>query len=141
MLVSLLFASRTTENGVRDLERILEQARIYNAEHGITGVLCYSPTVFMQVLEGGRSEVNRLYARILRDEKHHRDVELLHYGEIAERSYSSWTMGRVDISRLNASIVLKYSEKTDFDPYATPGLMSMAMLKELVATASIHGRS
>lgn len=141
MLVSLLFVSRTTETGRQELDRILQQARGYNAEHGITGALCYNNNIFMQVLEGSRTEVNRLYSRILQDHKHHSDVELLHYAEIGERRYSGWTMGRVDISRLNASIVLKYSECTDFNPYATSGEMSLAMLNELVATASIVGRA
>ncbi|MGC9560906.1 MAG: BLUF domain-containing protein [Brachymonas sp.] len=140
MLVSLLFVSRATEAGLHDLENILHQSRAYNAEHGITGALCYSKNIFMQVLEGSRTDVNHLYGRILQDQVHHEDVQLLHYSEITERSYSGWTMGRVDISRLNMSIVLKYSERPEFNPYLTSGEMSMAMFRELIATANIAGR-
>lgn len=140
MLVRLLYVSRAADAALKDLDNILQHARTYNAEHGITGTLCYSSNVFMQVLEGSRTEVNRLYATILRD-PHHSDVELLHYEEISERCYSSWTMGRVDISRLNTSTVLKYSEGADFNPYANSGKMALAMLQELVATANIVGRA
>ncbi len=139
MLVSLLYVSRIADHALEDLDNILQRSRAYNAEHGITGALCYSKNVFMQVLEGSRHEVNRLYAIILRD-PHHSDVELLHYTEITERSYAGWTMGRVDVSRLNASIVLKYSEKMEFNPYVNSGHMSRAMLDDLIATASIVGR-
>ena len=140
MLVRLLYVSRAADAALKDLDNILQHARSYNAEHGITGALCYSSNIFMQVLEGSRTEVNRLYATILRD-PHHSDVELLHYEEISERSYSGWTMGRVDISRLNTSTVLKYSEHADFNPYANSGKMALAMLQELVATANIIGRA
>jgi hypothetical protein len=41
---------------------------------------------------------------------------------------------------LNTSIVLKYSETHDLDPYAVSGGVSLALLEELMATASIIGR-
>ena len=141
MLVRLLYASRSSQpHTAALLESILTQSHTHNPSRGITGILCYSGDIFMQVLEGSRTEVNRLYATILRD-PHHSDVELLHYEEISERSYSGWTMGRVDISRLNTSTVLKYSEHADFNPYANSGKMALAMLQELVATANIIGRA
>ena len=90
MLVRLLYVSRAADAALNDLDNILQHARNYNAEHGITGALCYSSNIFMQVLEGSRTEVNRLYATILRD-PHQSDVELLHYEEISERSYGSFS--------------------------------------------------
>jgi hypothetical protein len=37
--------------------------------------------------------------------------------------------------------LLKYSERPELDPYAVSGNVSMALLQELMATASIVGRS
>ena len=54
-----------------------------------------------------------------------------------ERRFGSWTMGLVDVSRVNASVLLKYSERAVLDPYAVSGKVSMALLEELIATASI----
>jgi hypothetical protein len=68
-------------------------------------------------------------------------VVLLSYDEISERSFGSWTMGLVNIAKLNTSILLKYSERPEFDPYSVSGNVSMALLQELMATASIVGRS
>jgi phage pi2 protein 07 len=76
----------------------------------------------------------------MRDTRH-TDVVLLHYQEIRERRFSGWTMGQVNLSKLNTSIVLKYSERPELDPYAVSGDVSMALLEELMLTASIIGRA
>ena len=122
------------------IESILTQSRRRNPELGITGVLCHADGVFMQVLEGGREAVNQLYRRICSDTRH-TDVILLHYEEITERRFGGWTMGQVNLSKLNTSIVLKYSERPEFDPYGVSGKVSLALLEELMATASIIGRA
>ena len=140
MLVRLLYVSRAADAALKDLDNILQHARTYNAEHGITGALCYSSNIFMQVLEGSRTEVNRLYATILRD-PHHSDVELLHYEEISERRFGSWTMGHVDIATVNPSLLLKYAKLPVLNPFNCSGHASMALLEELMATASVIGRS
>jgi len=71
----------------------------------------------------------------------HTDVVLLHYEEIKERRYSGWSMGQVNLAKLNASVVLKYSETPQLDPYAVSGDVSLTLLEELMATAAIMGRS
>ena len=141
MLVRLLYASRPAEQNVCDVvQSVLQQSHAHNPQNGITGVLCHTEQVFIQVLEGGREAVNALYGHILRDPRH-KDVVLLDYEEIQERRYAGWTMGQVNLSKLNTSIVLKYSERPELDPYAVSGKVSLALLEELMATASIIGRA
>ena len=70
-----------------------------------------------------------------------RQVVLLHFEEITERRFSGWTMGQVNLARINPSIVLKYSETPTLNPLAVSGRVSMALLEELIATASIIGRT
>jgi hypothetical protein len=84
--------------------------------------------------------VSELYGHIQRDARH-KDVVLLHYEEITERRFGGWTMGQVNLARINTSILLKYSERPELDPYAVSGQVSLALLEELMATASIIGRS
>jgi len=140
MLVRLLYASRSAEPVTSALiDSILIQSRSHNPENGITGILCWGGDFFMQVLEGGRPEVNQLYNRIVADPRHC-DSVLLHYEEATERHFVSWTMGQVNLAKINPSIVLKYSAKPTLDPYAVSGRASMALLEELIATASIIGR-
>jgi hypothetical protein len=139
MLVRLMYASRAAAEVDQDmLLAILRKSKTDNPGLGVTGVLCCSGGVFLQVLEGGRSAVNRLYNRIVADPRH-RDVELLLYQEIAERRFAGWSMGQVDMARLNPALLLKYSETATLDPYAVSGDVSMALFEELVATAAIVG--
>jgi hypothetical protein len=139
MLVRLLYASRAAESVNADaLAAIVKRSKDHNPRVGVTGVLCFCTNahVFLQVLEGGRDAVSALYNRIAQDPRHH-DVALLSYEEIGERSFSSWSMGQVNMSKLNPALVLKYSESAILDPYAVSGKASLALFNELVATASI----
>jgi hypothetical protein len=141
MLVRLLYASRLVDTeSTTATESILAQSRTHNPASGITGILCYGGGIFLQALEGGRSQVSELYGHIQKDTRH-KDVVLLHYEEIMERRFGGWTMGQVNVAKLNTSILLKYSEKPEFNPYAVSGDVSLALLEELMATASIMGRS
>jgi Sensors of blue-light using FAD len=140
MLVRLLYASRAVNPDSQAIEEILAKSREGNPGSGITGILCYGGGIFLQAIEGGRNAVNELYGHIQRD-KRHKDVILLHYEEIEERRFGSWTMGQVNMSKINHSILLKYAERPELDPYAVSGRVSLALLEELMATASIIGRA
>jgi hypothetical protein len=50
-------------------------------------------------------------------------------------------MGQVSISKVNQSILLKYSEKGELDPYSVSGKVSLALLEDLMASAQICGRT
>jgi hypothetical protein len=139
MLVRLLYASRAIDPSAEAIEAILAQSRQYNPTSGITGILCYGGGIFLQAIEGGRMPVSELYGHIQRDARH-KDVVLLHYEEISERRFGGWTMGQVNMSKINHSILLKYAEKPELNPYAVSGQVSLALLEELMATASIIGR-
>ena len=140
MLVRLLYASRAIDAASAGIEGILAQSRQGNPGLGITGILCYGGGIFLQAIEGGRGAVSDLYGHIQRDQRH-KDVVLLHYEEISERRFSGWTMGQVNMSKINASILLKYAERPELDPYSVSGKVSLALLEELMATASIIGRA
>ena len=137
MLVRLMYASRAALTfGAEELSAVLRQSTSNNPRQGVTGVLCFSGEIFLQVLEGGRSQVSALYNRIVQDPRH-RDVVLLNYEEIDERSFAGWAMGQVNMARLNPALLLKYSEAAVLDPYAVSGKVSIALFNELVATAAV----
>jgi hypothetical protein len=141
MLVRLLYVSRAVDpKANEETDAILDSSRQHNIANGITGILCYGGGIYLQAIEGGRNQVNELYGHIIRDARH-QDVVLLHYEEITERRFGGWTMGKVNLSKLNTSIVLKYSETPELDPYSVSGVVSLALLEELMLTASIIGRA
>ena len=142
MLVRLLYASRAAEHlSAEDLAAILKVSKARNPAAGVTGVLCFckASNIFLQVLEGGRDPVNTLYNRIARDPRH-REPTLLTYEEIGQRSFAGWSMGQVNMARLNPGLILKYSELGTLDPWAVPGEAMAALFDEMIATAAIVGQ-
>ena len=141
MLVRLLYASRPAEHSANSLvDDILKSCRENNPQHGITGVLCFSEQAFLQLIEGERVAINRVYGQIVQD-KRHTDVSLLHYEDISERIFGSLTMGQVNLERINPSVILKYCPLPVLDPFAISGSAALALLKDLFASASIVGRA
>jgi hypothetical protein len=129
MLIRLIYLSRAVDPQTHALtEAILRKAHVWNAENGITGVLCEGQGVFLQVLEGERAKVTRLYARIFADPRH-QDLELIHCETIAERRYAQWSMARVSLSDVDPQTRIEWPE---FDPYSAHGQRIMARIDALV---------
>ncbi len=139
MLVRLLYASRAVAAPqAGTIADIMRQSHAHNPAQGITGILCHSDLVYMQVLEGGRDAINALYAKIVSDPRH-RDVVLLHYEEINERHYAGWTMGKANLARINPSTLLRFSDMPGLNPHGMSGKNSLALVDELMASASVCG--
>lgn len=94
----LVYVSAATRELTRDeLHGMLESARVRNAAAGITGVLLYHRGGFMQALEGPRSRVEALFARIARDVRHHNLIVAARRPR-AKRDFADWSMGFVDLA-------------------------------------------
>jgi len=87
----------------------------------ITGVLCSGEGIFLQVLEGERSAVNKLYVDICKDQRH-TDIELLHFEEVTQRAFYAWSMDHIPVSTLYAMIQIQNPE---FDPYLSSGKLAL----------------
>jgi len=141
MLVRLLYASRAAAPLTTSVyDSILEQSRAHNPALGITGILCFSDDMFIQVLEGGRDEVCELYNTIVRDGRH-QHVRILSFEEIRERRFGSWTMGQVNLAKVNPALLLKYGERAELNPFEGSAHATLALLDELIATALVVGRA
>ena len=130
MLVRLLYASRAVDRSEAAIEAILSQSRHFNPTSGITGILCYGGGIFLQAIEGGRSPVSELYGHIQQD-KRHKDVVLLHYEEISERRFGGWTMGQVNMSKINTSICSSTQRSLSWTPMPYPVRFRWPCLKNL----------
>jgi hypothetical protein len=130
MLVRILYASRAVGPQTGTVTaHILAQAQAHNRAAAITGVLCQGQGLYLQVLEGERGDVNRLYARILQDKRHH-DVQMLSFEEISQRRYPDWSMAHVDLPGDDVMIRMQHPE---FDPYAATGAFVLKLVDELLA--------
>ena len=131
MLVRILYASRAVGPQTSTVTAsILAVAQEHNRRNGITGILCQGQGLYLQVIEGERSAINQLYARIQRDRRHNH-VEMLSFAEIADRRFPDWSMAHVDLSDMDPMIQMKHPE---FDPYSATGAFVMALVDELVSS-------
>ena len=131
MLVSLFYVSRAVGPQTTTVtSSILTTARFNNPVHGITGALFQGQGLYLQVLEGERSAVNRLYAHILAD-KRHTDAEILSMEELAGRRFEKWSMAHVILSDLDPMVLMKHPE---FDPYSASAQGAALMLEDFVAS-------
>lgn len=104
----LIYLSRATQPMSEEaLATLLRQARHHNTQHGLTGVLAYGNGQFMQLLEGERSVVETLYARIQRDPRHDNLVRFADKA-IAQRSFPTWSMAFAPLADAQLAEVAGY---------------------------------
>jgi hypothetical protein len=133
MLVRLLYVSQPTGPITTTVTTsILEKSNAYNKKENITGVLCQGSDLWIQVLEGERSQVNVLYARIMAD-RHHRNIELLSMEEITHRQFGQWSMALVYLSKDDPMVKMAHPE---FDPYSASAKDAISLLDELLQTGT-----
>ena len=112
---------------------ILKTAQAWNAQNGITGVLCQGQGIFLQVLEGERDTVTSLYQRIAADRRH-KNVEMILCENITERRYGQWAMAHVNLSDLDPMSKIEWPE---FDASSVTGLLVMARIDQLIGSGTV----
>lgn len=101
MLYSLIYFSTCTRlMKHEDLKVLLDQSAKFNKENDLTGMLLYvegrsvkhTEGRFMEVLEGSRFVVQRIFSKIKADQRH-RDIVILKEEPINNRSFRLWNVG------------------------------------------------
>lgn len=98
MLSQLVYVSNRKPNCTpAEIENILNSCKKNNPPLNITGVLLYSDTKFIQLVEGEAKVIMDLYDKIKKDARHSNPM-MISYNPIKEKSFPSWHMGSKDIS-------------------------------------------
>lgn len=79
-----------------EIDDLVTDAASFNQNHGITGVLAVDKMRVCQILEGPATNVDRLFASISRDSRHHGVTQIEHRA-IDKSSFESWGMVRRDM--------------------------------------------
>lgn len=79
------------------LKELLQKARSFNHDLGVSGMLVHDDGFFIQVLEGPESAVDALYTKIEKDPRH-TTMRLLYRGLEQKKEFEEWSMGFVDTS-------------------------------------------
>jgi len=80
-----------------DLEEIHRTAREVNALEGITGLLIFNGTHFLQIIEGAPNAIDELVERLRRDLRHS-GFEVRDERPVEVRSFPDWSMDLVRVS-------------------------------------------
>jgi hypothetical protein len=101
-LIEIAYTSRAPKlYSSAELLELLQQAKQYNQNNNITGLLLYKNGAFFQVLEGELNVIETLFVKISRDFRHY-DVLKLYQSPLAQRHFSGWAMAFYDVSLLEA---------------------------------------
>ena len=130
MLIRLIYVSHAVGPQTGTMTHsILKTAQTSNKANNITGVLGQAQGVFLQVLEGERVVVTKLFSRIYADSRH-TDLELVHCENITHRRYAQWSMAHVNLE----DDLLKSITLSEFDPYSESGLRLMERIDRSLAS-------
>jgi Sensors of blue-light using FAD len=109
-MIQLVYLSSTSGLlSADDIAQILIKSRENNAGLEVTGLLVYKGGNVLQVLEGEREVVLKLYEKIKRDPRHGGVIKL-YEKEIEVRDFPDWTMGFYDLDAEGATYLEGFNE-------------------------------
>ncbi|MDD7915962.1 BLUF domain-containing protein [Polaribacter ponticola] len=97
MIELVYYSISNNEINTNVINNILNTSRNYNKKNNITGCLLYHDKIFLQILEGEKDEVLKLYEKIKKDTRH-QNVTLVIKENIVERLYSDWNMAYKELN-------------------------------------------
>lgn len=122
-LYHLIYHSLASGEGIspEDLAQLLRQARAYNQDHRLTGLLLYAADTreFVQVIEGPRDETQKLYDKIALDPRHKHSF-VLHEALATGRMFPDWRMGFVAATAQDLRTTTGYFPLVEHPGYARP---------------------
>ena len=115
-----------------DLEDIHRSARDHNALDGVTGLLVFNGTHFLQIIEGSEQAIEDLVERLRKDQRH-TGFEIRDRRKVEARSFPDWSMEMV---RVRASYFEARDTIADRIPEAVPEVIKARLFRmtELIST-------
>ena len=138
-LCQLIYRSRSALTGSDasieiEMSSIIDRSRYNNLRDGVTGALMFTASVFVQVLEGRRADVERIFERICGDLRH-MDVKLMSFSSVPAPTFGNWQMQRVHADATNEAMFRSLGEAS-IAPSSTADPISriVALMAVLAAT-------
>ncbi len=130
MLSRLIYRSKGDVSS-EEFSQILAASRHNNAAAGVTGVLFHKRPHFIQVLEGSRDVLSRLFLRIAADDRH-ADVTLMDMRAISGRVFPDWSMADLSVIILDREAWRRIGS-TAFEPESMSAEDVLSLLGRLAA--------
>lgn len=143
MVYRLVYISKASKDlNDRELAEILSVSRERNSRKEITGLLLFVEGGFLQVLEGEKKQVEKLYEHIGLDSRHF-TVKRLQSGETGDRLFGDWSMAYTPISPEEKRTLVgdgdfftKFSPSEDSDEQTKELLKFIGTIAERMVKAS-----
>ncbi len=88
----IYLSSATTKFTSKEIISLLNASRKRNEVNEITGLLLYSDGNFLQIIEGEKKAILKLYSKISIDSRHKNIIKVFE-GIVDSREYPNWRMG------------------------------------------------
>ena len=92
MYIIIYLSSAVSPLTIEEINLLLKQAREFNKENNISGVLFYIDSDFLQVIEGSKEVLITLFDKIKKDVRH-KGILCVFSGDITEKQFPDWSMG------------------------------------------------
>lgn len=104
----ILYVSKATEQlDSKTINDIVSAANVYNSRNNISGILMFRAGIFLQLLEGEKSQIEALFAKIEKDPRHSNIVRIFSIEE-NERLFPIWAMAFHEVSDLDIKMVNEF---------------------------------
>lgn len=101
---SIIYVSKAADNvGHEDILNILTQSWKFNHNSYISGMLVYDNGHFIQLIQGPINTIDKLFARISKDPRHH-DIKKLGEEKLHLRDCNGWGIGVFNEQEIAESI-------------------------------------
>ena len=90
-LKRVIYVSEKTDFSDASLAQIMDSSTKNNPQTCVTGCLLSGSNSFLQLLEGPRQTIDKLYLKI-NDDNRHKNVLMLTNEDIDDRLFASWSM-------------------------------------------------
>ena len=146
MLYTILYVSKARWAFEKEeLFILLDQSRVWNDSHNLTGFLAYVEGTndhgaqgrFIQILEGTEKEVTDIFANIKVDVRHHH-ISVIKRGPISKRKFDLWKMGYERIT-INGNPDLQTFFTMDPEVLAAHGDINNNMLMQFMTSFYAKG--
>nr|5MBJ_A Chain A, Beta subunit of photoactivated adenylyl cyclase [Beggiatoa sp. PS]5MBJ_B Chain B, Beta subunit of photoactivated adenylyl cyclase [Beggiatoa sp. PS] len=107
MMKRLVYVSKISGHlSLEEIQRIGKVSIKNNQRDNITGVLLYLQGLFFQILEGENEKVDKLYKKILVDDRHTNILCLKTEYDITDRMFPNWAMKTINLNE-NSELMIQ----------------------------------
>ncbi|QCX01020.1 BLUF domain-containing protein [Aggregatimonas sangjinii] len=134
-MYTIIYRSKAAASfGPKEINQMVETAKIHNVKNNITGCLLYHEGRFLQLIEGTEKDVKDLYERILSDPRHE-NITLLGDEKGFMRSFEDWNIAfdnlDLDSAQVSEKRSLFDSIFHDSGALANPGRSKLVLWEEM----------